>query len=43
MIMTEIHTPDIGEAATVELVNQIQDQGFRLRRLLAQTWVFTRA
>ncbi|MFT6429194.1 MAG: FkbM family methyltransferase [Halopseudomonas sp.] len=43
MIMTEIHTPNIGEAATVELVNQIQDQGFRLRRLLAQTWVFTRA
>jgi FkbM family methyltransferase len=43
MIMVEIHTPDIGEGATVELVNQIQGQGFRLCRLLAQTWVFIRA
>lgn len=43
MIMVEIHTPDIGEAATVELVNSVQQQGFRLARLLANTWVFTRA
>lgn len=42
LIMIEIHTPDIGEQATVELVNRIQEQGFRLRRLLAQTWLFVR-
>jgi len=40
MIMMEIHTPDIGEAATIELVNRVQDQGFKLARLLANTWVF---
>lgn len=43
MILIEIHTPDIGELPTVELVNLIQRQGFRLCRLLAQTWVFLRA
>ncbi|WP_373185066.1 FkbM family methyltransferase [Halopseudomonas sp.] len=43
MIMIEIHTPDIGELPTVELVNRIQAQGFRLCRLLAQTWVFLRS
>ncbi len=42
MIMIEIHTPDIGELATVELVNRIQEQGFKLRRLLAQTWLFVK-
>lgn len=43
MILIEIHTPDIGELPTVDLVNLIQNQGFRLSRLLAQTWVFLRA
>jgi FkbM family methyltransferase len=42
MIMIEIHTPDIGEVPTIDLVNHIQGQGFRLCRLLAQTWVFLR-
>ncbi|MBL4832963.1 MAG: FkbM family methyltransferase [Pseudomonas sp.] len=42
MIMVEIHTPDIGESATVEVVNRIQQQGFTLVRLLANTWVFAR-
>ena len=43
LLMVEIHTPDIGELATVELVNSILAQGFVLRRLLAQTWVFERS
>lgn len=42
MIMIEVHTPDIGELPTVALVNQIQAQGFKLCRLLAQTWLFKR-
>lgn len=42
LIMIEIHTPEIGERATVDVVNSILAQGFRLGRLLAQTWLFVR-
>lgn len=42
LIMVEIHTPEIGERATVEVVNRILAQGFRLSRLLAQTWLFVK-
>lgn len=42
LIMLEIHTPDIGDRATAEIVSSIMGQGFRLCRLLAQTWLFER-
>ncbi len=41
-IMIEIHTPDIGDMATAEIVNHITSLGFLVKRILAQTWLFTR-
>ena len=42
LIIAELHTPDIGDEATAEIVNSIVSQGFKLKRIKAQTWVFGR-
>lgn len=42
LIMVEIHTPDIGDAATAKIVNDVISAGFELKRILAQTWLFAR-
>ncbi len=42
LIMVELHTPDIGDEATVSVVNTIMGQGFRLCHVRSQTWVFER-
>src|SRR5690606_4790056 len=43
LIMIELHTPEIGDVATVSVVNTIMDQGFRLCHVRSQTWVFERS
>ncbi|KAA0696151.1 FkbM family methyltransferase [Halopseudomonas laoshanensis] len=43
LIMVELHTPDIGDEATVSVVNTIMGQGFRLCHVRSQTWVFERS
>lgn len=42
LIIVEIHTPDIGDAATAKIVNDVISAGFELKRILAQTWLFAR-
>lgn len=42
LIMIELHTPDIGDEATVSVVNTIMNQGFQLCHIRSQTWVFER-
>ncbi|SES04758.1 MULTISPECIES: FkbM family methyltransferase [Halopseudomonas] len=43
LIMVELHTPEIGDVATVSVVNTIMGQGFRLCHVRSQTWVFERS
>lgn len=42
LIIAELHTPDIGDEATADVINLIVSQGFKLKRIKAQTWVFER-
>lgn len=42
LILIELHTPEIGEEATVGVVNSIMRQGFGLRSIRSQTWAFER-
>lgn len=42
LIIAELHTLDIGDEATADVVNLLVNQGFKLKRIRAQTWVFQR-
>jgi hypothetical protein len=42
-LIVEIHTPDLGAAATGEVITGMVRQGFRVVDQQALTWVFRRA
>ncbi|UAW98653.1 hypothetical protein KEM63_01315 [Halopseudomonas nanhaiensis] len=42
LILVEIHTPDIGDRSTVEVINAISEMGLKLSRVRAHSWLFRR-
>jgi FkbM family methyltransferase len=41
-VLMEIHTPDIGTAATAKVASWLTDQGFRMADVRSYTWAFVR-
>lgn len=42
-VLIEIHTPDLGTAETARIVSWLQDEGFRMKDVKANSWAFERA